>query len=76
MTNVLFHCFQFAPCEYTSLLRLIDTDNKVLNKILVVFATLCAEVRFLKSEAENKYYDTILFYGEGGMSTAIAYCEC
>lgn len=57
---------QFAPYEHTTLLQLIDTDNKVLNKILVVFATLCAEVRYLKSEAKNKYYDTILFYGEGG----------
>ncbi|PNF21208.1 hypothetical protein B7P43_G05087, partial [Cryptotermes secundus] len=57
---------QFVPYEHTTLLQLIDTDNKVLNKILVVFATLCAEVRYLKSEAKNKYYDTILFYGEGG----------
>ena len=58
---------QFAPFEHTTLLQLIDTDNKVLNKILVVFATLCAEVRYLQSEAKYKYYDTILFYGEGGM---------
>jgi len=57
---------QFAPFEHTTLLQLIDTDNKVLNKILVVFATLCAEVRCLQSEAKYKYYDTILFYGEGG----------
>ncbi|GFG31853.1 hypothetical protein Cfor_02661 [Coptotermes formosanus] len=57
---------QFTPYEYTTLLQLIDTDNKVLNKILVVFATLCAEVRCLQSEAKYKYYDTVLFYGEGG----------
>jgi hypothetical protein len=54
-------------------LQLIDTDNKVLNKILVVFATLCAEVRCLQCEAKDKYYDTILFYGEGGMFTNIMY---
>ncbi|XP_021927247.1 WASH complex subunit 4 isoform X2 [Zootermopsis nevadensis] len=57
---------QFVPYERTTLLQLIDTDNKVLNKILVVFATLCAEVRYLQSEAKDKYYDIILFYGEGG----------
>lgn len=71
MTNILFHHFQFVPYEHTTLLQLIDTDNKVLNKILVVFATLCAEVRYLQSEAKNKYYDTILFYGEGGMCTTV-----
>ncbi|XP_069694005.1 WASH complex subunit 4 isoform X2 [Periplaneta americana] len=57
---------QFVPYERTTLLQLIDTDNKVLNKILVVFSTLCAEVRCLQAEAREKYYDTILFYAEGG----------
>lgn len=61
------------PYERTTLLQLIDTDNKVLNKILVVFATLCAEVRYLQSEAKDKYYDIILFYGEGGTCTAVMY---
>jgi hypothetical protein len=62
---------QFTPYEYTTLLQLIDTDNKVLNKILVVFATLCAEVRCLQSEAKYKYYDTVLFYGEGGTRSPV-----
>mgnify|MGYP000501145281 CR=1 FL=1 len=57
--------FQFAPYEQTTLLQLIDTDNKVLNKILAVFATLCTEVRLLQIEAKTRFYDTILFYGEG-----------
>jgi surface polysaccharide O-acyltransferase-like enzyme len=62
-----------VPCECTTLLQLIDTDNKVLNKILVVFAALCTEVRYLQSEAKDKYYDTILYYGEGGMFTIVMY---
>jgi WASH complex subunit 7 len=62
------------PYEQTTLLQLIDTDNKVLNKILVVFATLCAEVRCLQSEAKYKYYDTILFYGEGGTCLRLVQC--
>lgn len=66
MTDVLLLYFQFVPYEHTTLLQLIDTDNKVLNKILVVFATLCAEVKFLQAEAKDKYYDMFLFYGEGG----------
>ncbi|XP_066997257.2 WASH complex subunit 4 isoform X3 [Anabrus simplex] len=56
---------QFAPYEQTTLLQLIDTDNKVLNKVLTVFATLCAEAKYLEHEAKTRFYDTILFYGEG-----------
>ncbi|KAK7791494.1 hypothetical protein R5R35_008848 [Gryllus longicercus] len=60
---------QFAPHEQCTLLQLIDTDNKVLNKVLTVFTTLCAEVRSLQSEAKLKYYETLMFYGEGDNSS-------
>nr|CAD7441834.1 unnamed protein product [Timema bartmani] len=56
---------QLASHEHTTILELINTDNKVLNKVLIVFSTLCAEVKFLVSEAKTKYFDMILFYGEG-----------
>ena len=58
---------QLTPYEQTTLLQLVRTDNKVLNKVIAVLATLCAECDFLKHEAENKLYTPLLFYGEGGM---------
>ncbi len=58
--------FQFVPYEQTSLLQLIKTDNKVLNKVITVLAALCSEMSTLKAEAENKFYPALLFYGEGG----------
>ncbi|KAI0213688.1 WASH complex subunit 4 [Lamellibrachia satsuma] len=56
---------EFTPYEQTTLLQLVRTDNKVLNKVVAVLATLCAECDFLKYEAENKFYTSLLFYGEG-----------
>ncbi len=54
------------PYEQTSLLQLIKTDNKVLNKVITVLAALCCEMHALKHEAETKFYPALLFYGEGG----------
>ncbi len=62
--SILF--FQFVPYEQTSLLQLIKTDNKVLNKVITVLAALCSEMSALKTEAENKFYPALLYYGEGG----------
>ena len=54
------------PYEQTSLLQLIKTDNKVLNKVITVVSALCCEMNALKHEAETKFYPALLFYGEGG----------
>ena len=59
---------QLTPYEQTTLLQLVRTDNKVLNKVVAVLATLCAECDLLKHEAETKFYTALLFYGEGGRS--------
>uniref|UniRef100_A0A1B6CFX9 WASH complex subunit 4 N-terminal domain-containing protein n=1 Tax=Clastoptera arizonana TaxID=38151 RepID=A0A1B6CFX9_9HEMI len=56
---------KLKPKENTSVLELIDTDNKVLNKILIVFTTLCLEVDSLETEGKQKYLNEILYYGEG-----------
>ncbi|XP_049805094.1 WASH complex subunit 4 [Schistocerca nitens] len=56
---------KLSPHENTSLLQIIDTDNKVLNKVVTVFASLCKEVRCLQADASDKYYNALLFYGEG-----------
>ncbi|KAK2158033.1 hypothetical protein LSH36_178g02040 [Paralvinella palmiformis] len=57
---------QFLPYEQTSLLQLVQTDNKILNKVITVLAALCCEMKSLKHEANNKFYSALLFYGEGG----------
>lgn len=56
---------QVLPYEQTTLLQLIRTDNKILNKVLTVLAALCCEIEALKHEAETKFYGALLFYGEG-----------
>ena len=58
--------WQVLPYEQTTLLQLIRTDNKILNKVLTVLAALCCEMEALKHEAESKFYPALLFYGEGG----------
>jgi WASH complex subunit 7 len=60
---VLF--FKAVPYEQGSLLQLIRTDNKVLNKIVTVFAALNSEIDFLVREGENKYSWGLLLFGEG-----------
>uniref|UniRef100_A0A8B9LXH7 WASH complex subunit 4 N-terminal domain-containing protein n=1 Tax=Accipiter nisus TaxID=211598 RepID=A0A8B9LXH7_9AVES len=57
---------KLLPYEQSSLLELIKTENKVLNKVITVYAALCCEIKKLKYEAETKFYNGLLFYGEGG----------
>ncbi|XP_065176385.1 WASH complex subunit 4-like [Sycon ciliatum] len=52
------------PVEQATLLELVKTDNKVLNKVLIALAAICLEVKRLKSEAETKFYDPLLMYGD------------
>lgn len=58
---------QFPAYEKISLLHLVETDNKILSKVLSVFAALCSEVNLLTREARVSFYDSILYYGEGGV---------
>ncbi len=55
--------------EHATLIQLIKTDNKVLNKIVIAFAALCSECEFLINEGENKYFNAILYYGEGAVTS-------
>uniref|UniRef100_A0A8B9HR92 WASH complex subunit 4 n=1 Tax=Astyanax mexicanus TaxID=7994 RepID=A0A8B9HR92_ASTMX len=66
---------QLIPYEQSSLLELIKTENKVLNKVITVYAALCSEVKKLKYEAETKFYNGLLYYGEGG-NTSVVEGEC
>uniref|UniRef100_A0AAQ5XAX0 WASH complex subunit 4 n=1 Tax=Amphiprion ocellaris TaxID=80972 RepID=A0AAQ5XAX0_AMPOC len=62
---------KLLPYEQSSLLELIKTDNKVLNKVITVYAALCSEVKKLKYEAETKFYSGLLYYGEGVSDTSV-----
>lgn len=62
----ILHYFQFPAYEKINLLELVETDNKILSKVLSVFAVLCSEVELLTREARVSFYDAILYYGEGG----------
>jgi hypothetical protein len=65
VSNLLLFRLKSIPYEQASLLELIKTDNKVLNKIVTVFAALSSEMDFLIKEGENKYCWGLLLYGEG-----------
>ncbi|XP_069101114.1 WASH complex subunit 4-like isoform X2 [Argopecten irradians] len=56
---------QLLPYEQTNLLQLIKTDNKIFNKIITVLASLCCEMQALQHEARTKFYNALLYYGEG-----------
>ncbi|XP_035226740.1 WASH complex subunit 4-like, partial [Stegodyphus dumicola] len=59
------------PCERITVLDLICTDNKVLNKVISVLAVLCCEMDHLCYEAKEKYFPAVLFYGEGDSPAAL-----
>ncbi|CAE1304616.1 MRT43 [Acanthosepion pharaonis] len=66
---------QFLPYEQISLLNLIKTNNKILNKVITVLASLCAEIQTLEHEAKQKFYNALLFYGEGEVDSNLPECE-
>lgn len=51
--------------EDTDIVSLVDTENRILNKIVTVFATLCSEVQFLHETARKDFINSILFYADG-----------
>uniref|UniRef100_A0A914WZS6 WASH complex subunit 4 N-terminal domain-containing protein n=1 Tax=Plectus sambesii TaxID=2011161 RepID=A0A914WZS6_9BILA len=55
---------QSVPTESASLSELVRSGNDVIDKTLVVLASLCSEVDSLKAEAECKFYPALLAYGE------------
>ena len=63
--------FQFAPAEQTNVLQLIRTDNKILNKVVTVIASICSEMDLLKVEGQTKFYNALTLYGEGGLLDSI-----
>ena len=53
-----------APEERVDVNDLIRTDNDLLNRVMVVFAYLCDEVKYLEQTAEDTFYGPLLVFGE------------
>ncbi|RMC03042.1 hypothetical protein DUI87_20235 [Hirundo rustica rustica] len=51
---------KLLPYEQSSLLELIKTENKVLNKVITVYAALCCEIKKLKYEAMYEHLGELL----------------
>lgn len=52
------------PYEQTTLLELIKTDNKLFNKIMIVFSSLSLELEKLSRFALNRFCPPILMFGQ------------
>ncbi|XP_058950258.2 WASH complex subunit 4 [Pocillopora verrucosa] len=57
---------QTLPYEQSRMLEIIKTENKVFNKVIMVFASLCREMDQLKHEATTKFFTPLLLYEEAG----------
>jgi WASH complex subunit 7 len=44
------------PYEQTSIIELAKTDNKLFSKIIIVFSSLCQEIKKLKSIVKKNFY--------------------
>lgn len=51
--------------EAVSLNSLIQTDNKLFNKVILIFAYLCDQVEILKRQAHAHFYAPLLLLAEG-----------
>eukprot|EP01132_Coremiostelium_polycephalum_P005975 gene5975-7444_t len=52
------------PFEQQDLIELIKTEHKILNKVMLVFSSLCNQVKILKETAEHKFYQPLTVFGE------------
>lgn len=50
-------------CEKVSLFHLVESDNKMLNKNIIVFTSLCDEIDYLNAEAKSLQLN-LLYYDE------------
>jgi len=57
--------------EQTTLVELIKTDNKILNKVVLVFTNNCLEIKLMVEKAKNTFYAPLKMFGTvlGGAAT-------
>lgn len=56
----------FEPYEQTKIVELTKSDNKLFNKILLVFASLSSEMKRLTDEANTRFAPPFMAFGEDG----------
>ena len=66
LLSLLLGHLQSKPVEQAGPLEVIKTDNKVFNKVMTVFVSLCQEVEDLCAEGKTKFYPPLLLYVCGG----------
>ncbi|XP_045101605.1 WASH complex subunit 4-like [Portunus trituberculatus] len=54
---------KMAPFENLSLVRLVQSGNKMVNKVVLTFSALCLEASQLVEEAQSKLYPPLMLYG-------------
>ncbi|EGG20814.1 hypothetical protein DFA_00679 [Cavenderia fasciculata] len=52
------------PYEQQDIIELIKTEHKIFNKVMLVFASLCNQVRIVKETAELRFYQPLIVFGE------------
>lgn len=53
-----------ADEQLDSIQDLINSENKIIDKVVAIFCKLCCEVSFIEETAKCKFIDTICHYGE------------
>ncbi|XP_068215030.1 WASH complex subunit 4 [Palaemon carinicauda] len=53
------------PNENTTLVQLLQCDNKIVNKVVLALSALCSEMSQLVNEARTDLYPAVVLYGSG-----------
>ncbi|KAG7168658.1 WASH complex subunit 4-like [Homarus americanus] len=56
---------KMAPFEQPSLVQLIQSNNKLVNKVVLALSALCLEATELVDEARQQLYPPLVLYGNG-----------
>lgn len=56
---------KMTPFEQTSLVQLIRSDNKLVNKVVLALSAVCLEASHLVEEARHQLYPPLVLYGNG-----------
>ena len=51
--------------DHANIKTLTASDNRILSKVTLALTALSEEMEFLTEEAESKFFDPLMFYGEG-----------
>lgn len=57
---------QMAPFEQVSLVGLVRSENKLVNKVVLALSAVCLEASQLTEEARASLFPPLNLYGNGG----------